>query len=104
MSISDACKKRWFEQIKQDYPNIPDDMISTILDLYQTDKDFIDAKIKELKKENKGKPLEIKNKLSLEEMEKLYELGLKNQEEIERSFSGGVIKADEEEVVVEEKI
>lgn len=95
MSISDACKKRWMEQIEDDYPNLPQEMISTILDLYQSDKQFIEDKIKELKKEKKGKTLEIKNKLSLEEMEKLYEIGLKNKEEIERSFSGGVIPAEE---------
>ncbi len=109
MSISDACKKRWLEQIHDDYPNLPLEMVSTILDLYQSDKEFIEGKIKELKKENKGKPLEVKNKLTLEEMERLYELGIKNQEEIQRSFSGGVIKAEEEQeetnttVITEEK-
>lgn len=97
MSISDATKKRWMEQIQADYYNLPQDMIRTILDVYQNDKDFIDGQIKQLKKENKGKPLEIKNKLSLEEMERLYELGIKNQEEIQKSFSGGVIKAEEEQ-------
>lgn len=88
--INDATKQKWFEQVKADYPNLHPDMINTILDLYQTDKGYIEKMIKDLKKGHKG-PLEVKNKLTLEELEKLNEIGLKQQEEIQRSFSGGVI-------------
>jgi hypothetical protein len=94
--ISDSTKARWLEQMASDYPNTPKDMLLTILDLYQSDKEWVEEKIKHIKKSCKG-PVQIKNKLTLEEMERLQEIGVKNQEAIAQSFEGGVIPGPQEE-------
>lgn len=67
-------RKELYENIKIDYPNIPNDMIFLLLDLYTNDKDWLDSKIKEEKRKNKYTcPPKPKTQLSLEEVEKLNE-------------------------------
>lgn len=88
--INKATKDKWFQQIKADYPHLHDDMIDTILNLYDTDQKWIHEKIKELKKDHSGS-LEIKRGLTIQELERLNKIGEEQKAEIEKSFSFGVI-------------
>lgn len=60
-----------FKSIKEDYPSVLDDMINMVLDLYETNPDFIEQICKEEKKKTKGRIPKVKTQLTFEEFEKL---------------------------------
>lgn len=95
MPISKSTKEKWFQQIKSDYGHLHDDMIETILDVYDSDQDWIHEKIKDLKKNHKG-PLSVKTQLTLEELERINEIAEEKREEIEKNFTFGIIRNEEE--------
>jgi len=66
-------RREMFEGIKADYPTMPDEFITTFLDMYEKDREWIENRIKTCKKEHKGKIPEPKSQLTLEEMERLGE-------------------------------
>lgn len=66
-------RKDFYEGLKMDYPNLPDDMIHLVIDMYEKDHDWIEQRIKEEKKKHKGKIPLPKTQLTLSEMETLHE-------------------------------
>lgn len=82
MSLDAKTKQIWKEQILNDYPNLHPDMVDSLLTVYEKDQNFIVNKIKELKKQHKGK-LEVKSRLTVDEFERLNEKGLAKVAEIE---------------------
>lgn len=84
--ISEETKKRWVEHVASEYPMIPESMIMDILDLYSQDPDWVNDRIKVLKKEHKG-VLKSKRQMSLEEFERLDAIGKAKVKEIEEYYA-----------------
>lgn len=57
--------------VMQDYPHLPTEMIDLVLDLYESDPDYIERLCKEEKKKMKRVPTP-KTQLTLEEFERLH--------------------------------
>lgn len=80
-NLTKQTRERWAEQMQSEYPHLPTDFIALVLDLYDNDKDFLDQFVKEEKKKNKGKPLEAKKQLTVDELERLGEISKAKIEE-----------------------
>lgn len=67
-------RKDLYENIKMDYPNLPDDMVYLLIDTYNKDKEWLDSKIKDEKRKNKYTcPPKPKTQLTLSDIETLNE-------------------------------
>lgn len=97
MTIDAKTKQRWREQIIAEYPNLHGDMVDSLLDVYDKDKDWLDDQIKVLKKEHKGR-LETKNQLTLDELERLNAIGLAKVQEINEWYQNLEQTPNSEEV------
>ena len=86
--LHESTRKRWASQIAEEYPHIHPDMIETILDVYSSDREWMEMQIKALKKKNKGK---LENtQMTADQFERIHENEKKRQEELQARFESGV--------------
>lgn len=76
--------------IKSDYPQIFDDMIDLVLDLYEKNPTYIEDLIKQEKKKNKRVP-QPKRQLNLEEFEKLHAAAPKPEQQHESPLVSEIV-------------
>jgi hypothetical protein len=91
-------RKELFEAIKADYNNLHPDMINLVLDLHETDSQYIEGILKEEKKKCKVIP-RPKRQINLQELDLLTELFKEKEKDILKNSFATII-SDE---ITEEK-
>lgn len=95
-------KKDMMAAIKQDYPNLPDDYVELVLDVYEKDAEYIERLCKQMKKESKHKGIPpVKTQLTLDELDRLSQKHKEDEERWMQELVSYVVPNDADDDVLD---
>lgn len=94
-------KKEMFEAIKVDYPQMPNEMIETVLELNEKDSKFIEDVIKAERKKYKTIP-KVKRQMDINDLDVLTSIFKEKEKDILKNNAATIVKAEENLVEVVE--